>query len=548
MRIFKLLLITGVTGLLLCSNVCAEYDYETGVYTLDYTSDASQGMRMNVVCLKPGISPSDISIGDSDTYIEFSDMIEVEAGQKADCSFSVKNDSPEGVYNVWVYTERYTEPTKPYDSFYFLGDEGVVNMLKRFNTDGADYSSLIDEYTSPEKKVLDIVKCEHYNNNKSDVTALMKNNIPFKSVDEIEKEFNEAVIVDKVNKMTAENAASIMQEFMDKTEQTTSESYKDNSAVILSEFIAKKPQFVSVKEVTDKFAEVSVLTLVNNTIENSKMEKIVEEYSDILLIDIDKYKASNTSVVNKYLFNKNFEKVSDITDAINNGIKAAGGTSQGGFPTGGGSGSSSGGGGSYAVGGGSETIVEPSITESVFSDLEKTHWAYDAVCELKDKNIISGDGDGYFRPEDSITREEFLKILLLAFGVEIKAGSDSFSDVSEGSWYEDYVSTAYALGITKGKDNDSFGVGDKIKREEMAVFVQRMAAIKGLSLPQGGKPSFDDEEEINDYAKAAVSSLSESGIINGMGNNLFMPAQNSTRAEAAVIIQRAMKNIGGTAL
>ena len=53
-------------------------------------------------------------------------------------------------------------------------------------------------------------------------------------------------------------------------------------------------------------------------------------------------------------------------------------------------------------------------------------------------------------------------------------------------------------------------------------------------------PIFDDFENISEYAKEAVNALGKEGIISGMGNNEFMPKQNSNRAQAAVIIYRIL--------
>ena len=50
--------------------------------------------------------------------------------------------------------------------------------------------------------------------------------------------------------------------------------------------------------------------------------------------------------------------------------------------------------------------------------------------------------------------------------------------------------------------------------------------------------SFSDGKEISDYASAYVSGLSESGVINGMGDGSFAPYQNANRAQSAVIIDR----------
>ena len=56
---------------------------------------------------------------------------------------------------------------------------------------------------------------------------------------------------------------------------------------------------------------------------------------------------------------------------------------------------------------------------------------------------------------------------------------------------------------------------------------------------------FNDDEEISDYAKSAISFLSAMGIINGVGDNNFAPKDNATRAQAAVIIYAAYQKMRG---
>lgn len=174
-----------------------------------------------------------------------------------------------------------------------------------------------------------------------------------------------------------------------------------------------------------------------------------------------------------------------------------------------------------------------------FNDVNSSHWAYDAIMSLAADGVVSGDTDGNFEPDSNIKREEFLKMLLLAFDIKIGDYKNDFADVEKTAWYRLYVSTARYNKIILGDENGNFGVGSEISRQDMAVMVAR---ISGLTSGSGLGGAFADDERIADYAKDAVYTLRDKGILNGKGANEFAPLDTATRAEAAMLLYRISKN------
>ena len=113
----------------------------------------------------------------------------------------------------------------------------------------------------------------------------------------------------------------------------------------------------------------------------------------------------------------------------------------------------------------------------------------------------------------------------------------TFSDVSENDWFFDCVSKVSSFGIIKG-DGTSFNPINLIKREDAALIIYRILDFRGEK-PLGHKP-FADRNNISDYAKDAVYALGGAGIIQGSGDNMFMPKSFLTRAEAAQFIYNAL--------
>ena len=219
-----------------------------------------------------------------------------------------------------------------------------------------------------------------------------------------------------------------------------------------------------------------------------------------------------------------------------------------GYHGGGGSSGGRGNGGSFSIQAGATAPAVPIVpavpstpTEqtTVFSDMIGYDWAKEAVNSLYEAKIVSGTGSGSFSPQREVTREEFIKLVCVAFDVEKNDAELKFSDVKVGEWYYPYVTYGVNLGIIKGISEERFGVGQHITREDMAVMIQRALEAKNVNIAVGSL-EFNDSASISDYATDAVAALTAEGIINGVGDNRFLPKATATRAEAAVIIYRCI--------
>lgn len=217
----------------------------------------------------------------------------------------------------------------------------------------------------------------------------------------------------------------------------------------------------------------------------------------------------------------------------------------------GGSGGSSGGGGRRPSTGSGSTISDDNkddnndVTyDTNFSDLGDAAWAESSVKYLASKGVVSGKGDGKFYPNDTVTREEFVKIIVEAFKIYSNTATVEFEDVDSGRWSYGYIASAYRAGIIAGNSDTTFNPAGEMTRQDMAVIMYRVANLVGLSL-NGAEVTFADGADIADYAKEAVGALCSAGIINGTGDNCFSPLETVTRAQAAKIAYELMNAIGG---
>lgn len=319
----------------------------------------------------------------------------------------------------------------------------------------------------------------------------------------------------------------------------------DSQKASLAEYIMKnKDEYVYVEDFTADFDTSAVLYAIKGG-SKGKIDKILE-CSD--LIDSDEFPTYATlssekkkTVCAELGTSKLFSSISALEDAVEAESKAAkrsnesSGGSVGGSGGGGGGGSAS----SGVKGQSFVTIGEEDkgkVETLPFTDIANVEWAQKAITALADAKIVEGNGSGSFSPNNYVTREEFVKMLVLTLGINTNSAGESFDDINSADWCYSYVCAAVNSGIVNGIDADTFGKGRVISREEMATMTYRALSKMGIMLGQTAKDDFADMDAISDWAKDACTSMHRAGIINGMGNNHFAPAEFVTRAQAAKIL------------
>ncbi|MFR8976238.1 MAG: S-layer homology domain-containing protein, partial [Eubacteriales bacterium] len=271
------------------------------------------------------------------------------------------------------------------------------------------------------------------------------------------------------------------------------------------------------------------------------------ENSGFALLEIAKYLENDEAAVKEYAGGME-SAVKDAIDALEKKNNSGGSGSAGGSGSGSGSGSSGGrGNSSISVGnrepaGTPDPSTPPDTPEPnpPFCDLDGVLWAKDAILNLYQKKIISGKENGRFAPQDNLSREEAVKILVGAFGLFEKQEDLHFSDCNVEDWYYPYVSIAVKSGIVRGISETLFGTGTNINRQDFAVMLSRTLTAAGCKLNGAKAVSFADGEAISEYARADVDALSANGLFVGDESQRFYPQNSITRAEAAVAIERAV--------
>ena len=208
-----------------------------------------------------------------------------------------------------------------------------------------------------------------------------------------------------------------------------------------------------------------------------------------------------------------------------------------------------------------------------FNDING-HWAETVINELADKGIVNGTDTGAFMPNGTVTRAEYLKMIMNTVKIApSESGAADCLDAKGTDWYVGYLKSALEKGLIPQNmirnydaeiitDTDSdgnvvssrveysgaFDGTNPISREEMAFltmgmyqYVLNANTMKGLA--EKTDLSFTDDSEISEWAKSGVRLAAANGFINGMEDGSFQPKSTATRAQAAAVISRVIEKV-----
>ncbi len=393
------------------------------------------------------------------------------------------------------------------------------------------------------------------------ITKYFKNsNAAYADLPAVKTDFNNAKVILKINNATdnadvlsALNEGAYLDEFAE------DKIFIDNQESFFTLFETKRTdsenQFLSISDVKNAVRFAYSLTALN-AVERSGIKSIVESYNDVFGLDINNESIAEISEDDLYavLYGKDYTDVETIQGDFNTKlaelvekkeeIPEEDKESGSGSLTGGSSGSGGGGGGGSFSGGNKKPSIttdepvpkpeiapeEPKTTE--LTDI-KGHWAEKEITVLEQKGIINGYDDNTFKPDNTLTRAEFVTMLIKIVSID-EVGENIFADIKEDEWYYNAAVKAASMGIVNGI-NGNFMPNENITREQLAVMIYR-ALGKNEKL---NKADFADWNNVSEYAEEAISYLTANGIMSGYPDSTVRPQGSTTRAEAAKLLYMA---------
>jgi len=172
------------------------------------------------------------------------------------------------------------------------------------------------------------------------------------------------------------------------------------------------------------------------------------------------------------------------------------------------------------------------------------HWAVDSIINMAKWEWMKGVSESSFLPEASLNRAQAAVILVRSLGLEStgKTGEVCFNDIS-GHWAEKEIEIARQYNIIQGIGNGQFGPHLAVTREQIATMLGR------LSLRFHGSTNStinysDVTKSGNEWSYEFIKKMTGYGILQGYPDGLFHPADNITRAQMAVIMDRTSSYLG----
>ena len=163
------------------------------------------------------------------------------------------------------------------------------------------------------------------------------------------------------------------------------------------------------------------------------------------------------------------------------------------------------------------------------------HWAGSVLAKWESQALISGYEDGTIRPDNEISRAEFVALVNRVAGYQAAGNAVTFSDVKAGDWYAGQVAIAVNEGYIGGFEDNTFRPNDSVTRAQAAAIIAR---IKNLPSDAARANQFADAAATPDWAKGVVGAVANAGYMIGDEANRFNAEKALTRAEAVAALDR----------
>ncbi len=178
-----------------------------------------------------------------------------------------------------------------------------------------------------------------------------------------------------------------------------------------------------------------------------------------------------------------------------------------------------------------------------FQDVKTSDWFEKAVTFIAARKITDGTEENLYSPGQSLTRGQFVVLLMRAYQIEPMANAaDNFADAG-GAYYTGYLAAAKHLGIAEGVGDNRFAPEQEITRQEMFTLLYKSLKLIG-ELPEASGSQklsdFSDVDQVAPWAKEGLSHFVQAGAVSGSNNQLY-PGQTASRAEMAQLLYNLLK-------
>ena len=171
-----------------------------------------------------------------------------------------------------------------------------------------------------------------------------------------------------------------------------------------------------------------------------------------------------------------------------------------------------------------------------FTDVNN-HWAYSAIKRVYNRGLMLGVSDTRFAPNQALSRAMLVTVLYRLADEPDVTADNPFTDVPAGQWYTNAVIWAAANGIVSGFGDGTFRPNEPATRAQAAVMLCGYAKLAGRDTTQRADLSaYADAAEIPSWALAEMQWANAAQLIRGRSDTILAPNAGTTRAEMAKIL------------
>jgi len=166
------------------------------------------------------------------------------------------------------------------------------------------------------------------------------------------------------------------------------------------------------------------------------------------------------------------------------------------------------------------------------------HWAQSQIQNMITRGVIAGYPDNTFKPDNSITRAEFITMTNRAFSFNSTA-QINYTDVHTSDWFAPEIAKAKAAGYISGYLDGSMKPNNQITRQEVAVIIANVMKLD-TTAGNGALSKYSDAAAIPAWSSNAIAAMVKAGYLNGYPDGTFKALEPTTRAMAAVILSSTL--------
>ena len=178
---------------------------------------------------------------------------------------------------------------------------------------------------------------------------------------------------------------------------------------------------------------------------------------------------------------------------------------------------------------------------AAFHDVNRSAWYHTALDYVVKNKLMSGTSAVTFEPSGKVSRAMVVQTF---YAIADKPGfsdKSAFKDVKPGAWYYESVNWAASRKLAAGMGEGDFKPNNNVTREQLAVFFRAFAGYQGKDADlQASLSGYSDPNSVSSYARTAMNWAVAAGIISGKDKGRLAPKDTATRAELAQMLYRFM--------